>query len=162
MTEKTEPKKPIWELTAQEEIEKGRTEFNKRIQDNTDIATKLKKKSEEFIRQPNTPPILPTMEGFLHAIHLLKLDHTETLQLIQYLIEELITLENRLATKLQYLDDNMQTIAQKTETQLSTMKNDVTNVQEEVKSDIYQYVKEREKMQKLWEKMGEDNRGIIA
>ncbi|MCJ7632615.1 hypothetical protein MUP77_09520 [Candidatus Bathyarchaeota archaeon] len=128
MTEKKEAKKPMWEIASEEEIKKGREDWNKRIADDTAIAMKLKKRSEEFKPKPNVPPTLPTMHEFLMMTYLHKLDHAESLKLFQYLMECLIEQDKQLSIKLQYLEDNIQAISEQTGTKISGMKRGLRDV----------------------------------
>jgi len=139
-------KKPMWEVSSQEEIEKGREEFKQRIKTNFGIAMKLKNNSEKFTPKPNSPPTLPTMQNFLYLAHLHKLDHSETLELFQYIIESLIELDQKLSEKLQYLEDNIQRIGEKSGTELKGMKSNMAVVQKNAIA-VYNMMKEKQKQE---------------
>jgi hypothetical protein len=138
--------KRIWEISSEEDILKGRADFDKRIKANTDIAIKLKERSEHFKTQPNSIPTLPTMQEFLYISHLHKLDHTESLELYRYIIESLIEMDKQLAEKLQYLEDNIQTLGKKSGAELTTLKNNMAVVQKSAMA-VYSMVKETKKQE---------------
>lgn len=132
---------------TEEDVARGKEEFKKRIQSNKEIDSLLKRRAKEFTEKSKVTPVLTRMDEFIQITRLQKLDHGDTLELIQWLWEYVTAINNNLATTLQYLDDNMQNIAKNTTTELSAMKTKVANVQKEVKEPIYKMAKDKQEFE---------------
>jgi ElaB/YqjD/DUF883 family membrane-anchored ribosome-binding protein len=113
---------------------------------------KLKERGDHFKAKPNAIPTLPTMEEFLNISSLHKLDHDETLRMIQHLTEALIQIDKNLAAKLQYLEDNMQNISEKTGVELTKVKSEAADALQRTNHMIELLTESKEK-DKQWRRI---------
>jgi hypothetical protein len=111
--------------------------FNRKIASTKDLMNEYKSLSQTVESRNEST----AMKAFYASVYIASLQHVETLEFLDGLVDSLFDLNHEIRAKILSLDETVRNSAENTGADLSTMKTEFANMQEAIAAPIYKYIK---------------------